>query len=313
MSEDPLKRFHTPDKAAVIRGSSEAGFKKEWEDIFHPEELPDRIASFRGERIPGGGENALDILFNRPDEADPELRLLFADFLQDVYAISDKEELQEASYLDRDSLDSQYQKLLNTKSVDPKTLTDISRRVGQINYLIDEGLEDKLRKNFVTWFNTEEGEKVDYDLRGVSLRIIRRIKKKEKARLRKQKVTLTPDLKSIRKDHRFEMETWLKAWTDSEANVKAFGMRFDNGNVASVALLSDKYGVTQVPFNDWSQSLGGKRFLSKKNGVAITGTDFGKAHIIAPGLGEAALKETIRTLEISGVSHSQIPVKIIRE
>jgi len=313
MAEDSLKRHHVPDESAKIRGAGESGFKFKWDNVFHPEELSDRADAPHRERVTGGGENAIDILLENSDSVDPELRLLFSDFLQDVYGVSDIEEIKVATDEDRGSLQYDYMEKLNNKNIPVSELSKISDKLKQLDYLLSEGLENKVRNNFIKWLNADEQEKVDYDLRGLSPKIIAKLEERENAKLRRQKVALTANLDKVTsKVHRFEMTAWLNAWTDPDANLQGFGIRYINGIVASVALLSDKYGITAISFNEWGEALGGNKYLTKNNGVPILGMDFGKAHLIAPGIGEGILSETIRTLEIDGKSHPDIPIKIIR-
>ena len=64
MAEDVFKREHIPDEAAIIAGVAESGIKKEWEGIFHKEEVESHVVVHG--RIPGGGEGGLDRLFDKP-------------------------------------------------------------------------------------------------------------------------------------------------------------------------------------------------------------------------------------------------------
>ena len=77
--------FDIPDETAIIRGSSESGIKKKWENVYHPEEIDSEdFVSPKG-RTGGGGEGGIDLLFDDPDNADPELRHLYGKFLQEKY------------------------------------------------------------------------------------------------------------------------------------------------------------------------------------------------------------------------------------
>ena len=63
--------FDIPDETAIIRGSSESGIKKKWENVYHPEEIDSEdFVSPKG-RTGGGGEGGIDLLFDDPDNADP--------------------------------------------------------------------------------------------------------------------------------------------------------------------------------------------------------------------------------------------------
>jgi hypothetical protein len=78
MAEDTLERFHTPDETAVIRGMSETGVKGKWDDIFNGEEVDDTV---QHGRTTGGGEGAIDKFFTDSENADPELKYLYKEYL----------------------------------------------------------------------------------------------------------------------------------------------------------------------------------------------------------------------------------------
>ncbi len=97
MAEDVFKREHIPDEATIIRGASETGIKKEWDEIFHEEEVAQGEGVIIHGRIPGGGEGGFDRLFDKPQEVSPEILLLQKDFFIDVYGVGSLAELADLS------------------------------------------------------------------------------------------------------------------------------------------------------------------------------------------------------------------------
>lgn len=78
-------RFSTPDLTAKIRGSSEEGVVGSFDNVFHSEEFDSGNSKpyFKGDRISGGGEGGIDGFFDHPESSDPEMMILYKEFIRE--------------------------------------------------------------------------------------------------------------------------------------------------------------------------------------------------------------------------------------
>jgi hypothetical protein len=319
MAEDVLGRYHIPGESEKIRGLAETGIKDDWENIFHPEELQEdeSLTSIKQgrfkERLPGGGEGALDSLFTNPDSVDPELKLMYSEFLDEVYSVADHAQIMEFLLDEKNRLTWAYSNLLGIPeptAQQEKTKQRLLKDIEFADMMMGGGLEIQIRGNFIKWFNTDE-EEVSYDLTGIPRKILERLEER-KHKSEQVGVTAHPDrLKNP--ETRAEMTYWLNAWKDPQANIEAMGIMYENGTVKSVALKSEKYGVTPVDFRPWKKCLGGQNFSNVIGGTQTTGVNFGKGHVIAPGIRGTAIRDTVRTLTIDGASHPDLEVVLFRK
>ena len=85
-----------------------------WDDVFNPEEQSDIDNYNSSERTKGGGSGGVDVLFDDPSNADPEIRHLYGEFLDEKYhlKLNDSYELGVRDK-DEDELKSEFSAWLN--------------------------------------------------------------------------------------------------------------------------------------------------------------------------------------------------------
>lgn len=106
----------------------------------------------------------------------------------------------------------------------------------------------------------------------------------------------------IEKDDAYWAKVWKNAWTDTRSRIKAVGVLYQNGFVRSMALDSEEYGTITLPFWLFRRAFGVRRYERVDNGIYIEGGKFGPLGIpVAPGVGEAQVKDVIRSIRIDGV------------